>query len=147
MSSRAASWGPGTLHTDVKRTPKLPWPSLSSSAGRVGRSLWCVSPKVLESYVGEYQFETLNNRIFIVTREGDKLFVQEPGRPRFQVFAESETKFFLKDRTWRLVFTKSEGQAAQLKIVQGDRPFPRRGSNKNLLRRHWWETLRAKKIK
>jgi len=82
-----------------------------------------VSPKVLESYVGKYQFETLNNRIFIVTREGDKLFVEEPGSPRFQVLAESETKFFLKDRTWMLVFTKREGQAAELSIVEGNATF------------------------
>ena len=27
-------------------------------------------PKILESYVGQYQFETLENRIFTVTREG-----------------------------------------------------------------------------
>jgi len=78
-----------------------------------------VSPKVLESYVGKYQFETLDNRIFTVTHDGDKLFVQETGRPRREVFAESETKFFLKDRTWMLVFTKREGQAAELSIVEG----------------------------
>lgn len=82
-----------------------------------------VSPKVLESYVGKYQFETLNNRVFTVTREGDKLFAQEPGGRRFEVFAESETKFFLKDRTWMLVFTKREGQAAELSIVQGKDSF------------------------
>jgi CubicO group peptidase (beta-lactamase class C family) len=82
-----------------------------------------VDPKILETYVGTYQFETLNNRIFIVTREGDKLFVQETGRP-FEVFAESETKFFLKDRTWMLVFSKREGQAAELSIVEGKYTFP-----------------------
>jgi len=82
-----------------------------------------VSPKVLESYVGKYQFETLDNRIFTVTSEGDKLFVQESGKP-FQVFAESETKFFLKDRTWMLVFTKRESQAAELSIVEGKYTFP-----------------------
>ena len=65
-----------------------------------------------------------DNRIFIVTREGDKLFVQETGRPRFQVLAESETKFFLKTRTWMLVFTKREGQAAELSIVEGNNTFP-----------------------
>jgi hypothetical protein len=83
-----------------------------------------VSPKVLESYVGKYQFETLNDRIFIVMREGDKLFVEETGSPRFQVLAESETKFFLKDRTWMLVFSKREDQAAELSIVQGKSTFP-----------------------
>lgn len=82
-----------------------------------------VSPEVLESYVGQYQFETLNNRIFIVTREGDKLFVQETGKP-FQVWAESETKFFLKDRPWMLVFTRREGQPAGLSIVQGQNTYP-----------------------
>jgi hypothetical protein len=81
-----------------------------------------VSPKILESYVGKYQFESLNNRIFAVTSEGDQLFVQETG-PRYQVFAESETKFFLKDRTWMLVFTKREGQPAELSIVEGQNSF------------------------
>jgi CubicO group peptidase (beta-lactamase class C family) len=82
-----------------------------------------VDPKVLESYVGKYQFETLNNRVFTVTSEGDKLFVQETAGRRFQVLAESETKFFLKDRTWMLVFTKREGQAAELSIVEGKDAF------------------------
>jgi hypothetical protein len=40
-----------------------------------------VDPKVLESYVGQYQFEALENRIFTVTREGDRLFVPFPARP------------------------------------------------------------------
>ncbi|HWW74858.1 MAG TPA: serine hydrolase [Pyrinomonadaceae bacterium] len=82
-----------------------------------------VSPEVLKSYVGKYQFETLNNRVFTVTSEGDELFVEEAGRPRFEVFAESETKFFLKTRTWMLVFTKREGQAAELSIVEGNNTF------------------------
>lgn len=88
-----------------------------------------VSPKVLESYVGKYQFETLNNRIFIVTREGDQLLVQEPGRPSFQVFAESETKFFLKTRTWSLVFSKREGQPVELSIVEGKASYPSKRIN------------------
>jgi hypothetical protein len=83
-----------------------------------------VSPKVIESYVGKYQFETLNNRIFNVTCEGDKLFVEETDGSRFQVFAESETKFFVKARTWMLAFTKREGQAAELSIVEGKYTFP-----------------------
>jgi CubicO group peptidase (beta-lactamase class C family) len=90
------------------------------ASGKVAIS---VSPQVLESYVGKYQFETLGNRIFNITREGDKLFVQETGKP-FQVFAESDTRFFLKDRTWSLVFTKRENQAAELSIVEGQASFP-----------------------
>jgi CubicO group peptidase (beta-lactamase class C family) len=82
-----------------------------------------VDPKVLESYAGKYQFETLNNRVFTVTSEGDNLFFQETPGPRFEVFAESETKFFLKTRTWSLVFTKLEGQAPELSIVEGKNTF------------------------
>ncbi|HEX6126536.1 MAG TPA: serine hydrolase domain-containing protein [Pyrinomonadaceae bacterium] len=97
------------------------WIAKRRASGKVAIK---VSPEVLESYVGEYQFETLRNRIFIVTREGDKLLVQEPPGKGFQVFAESETKFFLKDRTWGLEFTpKSGAQPAQLKIVQGKDAF------------------------
>ena len=88
-----------------------------------GKVAIAVSPDVLESYVGKYQFETLGNRIFTVTREGNELFVQETG-PRYHVFAESETKFFLKDRTWMLVFTKREGQPAELSIVEGQATYP-----------------------
>ena len=96
------------------------WIEQRRANGKVAIS---VSPKVLESYVGTYQFETLGNRIFSVTREGDELFFQEKG-PRYRVFAESETKFFLKDRTWMLVFTKREGQPAEMSIVEGQASYP-----------------------
>lgn len=101
-------------------TASAKWIEQRRASGKVAIA---VSPKVLESYVGSYQFETLGNRIFNIIREGDKLFVQEKGKP-FQVFAESQTKFFLKDRTWMLVFTKREGQPADLSIVEGQNTYP-----------------------
>jgi len=102
------------------QTAVAKWIEQRRANGKVAIS---VSPNILESYVGSYQFESLGNRIFNVTRDGDKLFVQETG-PRYQVFAESETKFFLKDRTWMLVFTKREGQPAELSIVEGKASYP-----------------------
>ena len=84
-----------------------------------------VDPKVLETYVGEYQFETLNNRIYTITREGDKLFVTEAGGSgKKELYAESESSFFLKTRPYVFVFTTAEGQAAQLKIVSGQSTYP-----------------------
>lgn len=83
-----------------------------------------LSPKILESYVGKYRFETLNDRIFTVTREGDKLFVQEAGGSKFEVFPEAKNKFFVKTRTWVLVFSQRAGQPAELSIVQGQSTFP-----------------------
>ena len=84
-----------------------------------GKTAIRVDPKVLESYVGQYQFEKLGNRIFIITSEGDKLFVQQTGGSRMEMLAESETRFFSKIRRWMLVFTKTEGRPAELSIVEG----------------------------
>lgn len=88
-----------------------------------GRIAIRVDPKILDSYVGQYQFETLGNQIFTITREGDRLFVSTKG-PRVELFAESEARFFLKIRPYLFVFTRAEGQAPQLTIVQGEHSFP-----------------------
>ena len=80
-----------------------------------------VDPKVLESYVGQYQFETLQNRISTVTREGDRLFVTLPSKT--ELFPESESKFFLKTRPYKFVFTRADGPAAQLEVVEGGATF------------------------
>jgi CubicO group peptidase (beta-lactamase class C family) len=82
-----------------------------------------VPPDILESYVGEYQFETLDNRIFTITRNGDSLSVKSTQGPRLELFAESESTFFSKIRTYRFVFTRSEGHRPQLQIVEGDQTF------------------------
>ena len=80
-----------------------------------------VDPRILDSYAGEYQFETLDNRIFTVMREGGKLFFTSTGGSgRMELLAESESTFFLKIRPYVFVFTTAEGQPPQLKIVQGD---------------------------
>jgi CubicO group peptidase (beta-lactamase class C family) len=79
-----------------------------------------VDPRILDSYAGEYQFETLGNRIYTFMREGGKLFFTENGSSKgTQLFAESESTFFLKDRPYVFVFTSAESQAPQLKIVEG----------------------------
>jgi CubicO group peptidase (beta-lactamase class C family) len=80
-----------------------------------------VDPTVLESYVGQYQFETLQNRVFTVTREGDTLFVTLPSKT--ELFPESESRFFLKTRPYKFVFTKADGQAVQMEIVEGGETY------------------------
>jgi hypothetical protein len=49
--------------------------------------------EILDSYVGQYQFEELENRIYTITRDGDRLLFNAPGGPRMELFAESETTF------------------------------------------------------
>jgi CubicO group peptidase (beta-lactamase class C family) len=83
-----------------------------------------VDPRILDSYVGEYQFETLDNRLYTFMREGGTLFFTEArSSKRTELFAESESTFFLKDRPCVFVFTTAEGQAPQLKIVEGPNTY------------------------
>ena len=77
-----------------------------------------VAPEILEAYVGRYQFERLDNRIYTVTRDDGRLLFDG-----MELFAESESKFFLKIRPYRLIFTKAEGQPPQLEIVEGDETY------------------------
>jgi len=79
-----------------------------------------VDPKILERYAGEYQFDKLGNRIYTFWPENGKLFFKSGTGSNWQLFAESETTFFLKDRPYVFVFTAAEGQPAQLKIVEGN---------------------------
>jgi CubicO group peptidase (beta-lactamase class C family) len=82
-----------------------------------------VRTEILDSYVGQYQFEELENRIYTVTRDGGRLLFNGPGGPKLELFAESETKFFLKIRPYRLLFTRPEGQPPQLTITQDEYTF------------------------
>jgi serine-type D-Ala-D-Ala carboxypeptidase/endopeptidase len=61
-----------------------------------------VEAAVLERYVGEYEL-TPTFKI-TVTREGSRLFVQATGQPRFEIFAQSESEFFLKVVDARITF-------------------------------------------
>jgi hypothetical protein len=88
-----------------------------------GRVAIAVDPDILETYVGQYQFEALDNRIYTVTRDGDRLFFSIPQGPTMELFAESESRFFLKIRPYLLVFTRPEGQRPQLEITQDDETF------------------------
>src|SRR5262245_11416337 len=77
-----------------------------------------VATDILDSYVGRYQFEALENRIYSVSRDGDQLFFAGPNGRTMELYAESETAFFLKIRPYVLYFRKAEGQRPQLDIVQ-----------------------------
>jgi hypothetical protein len=77
-----------------------------------------VDPAILEAYVGRYRFETLDNRVYTITREGDRLYSSASGSKR-ELFAESPTTFFLKIRPYKFVFSRSAGEPARLEIVEG----------------------------
>ncbi len=77
-----------------------------------------VTPDLLNEYTGKYD---LGEGTFLtITAEGNRIFGQETGFARFEMFAESETGFFLKGRERKIVFEKdASGKVVGLVLTQG----------------------------
>ena len=76
-----------------------------------------VDPEILETYVGQYQYIEPLDRIVTVTREGDRLFVDIPKDFRSELFAESESKFFLKIAPRQVTFVRQEGRVTGFELA------------------------------
>ncbi len=77
-----------------------------------------VSPKIYDSYVGQYELAP-NFTLTIIAEEG-KLMAQATGQPQLELFPESETKFFLIVAAAEITFVKDEkGQVTHLILRQG----------------------------
>ena len=77
-----------------------------------------VPADALEQYVGDYQLTPAIT--FTITREDNKLFLSIIGQPKMQLFAESDTKFFLKVVDAQVTFVKdTDGKVTQLLFQQG----------------------------
>ena len=65
-----------------------------------------VSPEIFDEYVGEYAFTpALSIRD---SRVGDRFFVQPTGQTRREVFASSETNFFMQRGNASITFGRDE---------------------------------------
>ena len=79
--------------------------------------------KILDRYVGSYQLAP--SAILAISREGDQLFVQLTGQPKFPLYPESERKFFLKVVDAQITFdTDAQGKTTQAVLHQGGRDMP-----------------------
>lgn len=77
-----------------------------------------VAPAILEKYVGTY--ELMPNFSIVMTVENGQLMTQATGQPKFPLFAESETKFFLKVVDAEVEFHKNDkGEVEYLVLHQG----------------------------
>jgi len=82
-----------------------------------------VDPAILDRYVGKYELSP--SFALTVTREDDRIFAQATGQPRFEIFAESETEFFLEVVDAQITFVVGAGGAAESLILhQGGRDMP-----------------------
>jgi CubicO group peptidase (beta-lactamase class C family) len=76
-----------------------------------------VEPKLFDGFVGRY--ELVPSFVLTVTREGDHLFVQATGQPKFEVFAEGPKDYFYKVVDAQITFeTDAEGRATALVLHQ-----------------------------
>lgn len=83
-----------------------------------------IDPRLLDFYTGRYQLAP--NRILEITRDGERLFAQVFAQaivgPRFEMFAESEKRFFVKVTGSQIVFeTGTDGRATSLMMHRADR--------------------------
>jgi len=76
-----------------------------------------VDPAIYDRYVGRYDY---GSAVMTVSRQGDKLMTRITGQPTFELFPESETKFFLKVVDAQVEFVVDEqGVCVAVKHTQG----------------------------
>lgn len=78
-----------------------------------------VDPKILNSYAGVYEISPTFS--ITVTADGARLFGHATGQERFEMFAESETEFFLKVTDAQVRFTKEDSGKPGLVLIQNGR--------------------------
>jgi len=77
-----------------------------------------VDPKILDAYVGEYEIKP--GVIITVVKESGHLVAQLTGQPQFDLFPESENKFFLKVVDAQITFVRNDSsQVSHLVLHQG----------------------------
>jgi len=92
------------------------------NGGKPAHTEIAVDPKILDGYVGVYQF--VGNKVFKVTRDGAQLSTQMTGQPAIPVFAESKTEFFVKVVDAQLTFNPGpDGVAQSVVLHQGGQDF------------------------
>lgn len=79
-----------------------------------------VPDQVLSRLAGEYRYPHPKGK-FVITHENGKLFAKRNAEEKVEMFAESETKFFLKSEDVQFSFTRdAKGDTSGVVIDQGD---------------------------
>ena len=80
-----------------------------------------VPAKVLQTYAGEYELEPGKSLTFKVDDQGILWGGPNPDKPH-QVYAETQTKFFLKTAPIQLTFKTEKGKVTGLMVQEGTGP-------------------------
>lgn len=82
------------------------------------RKAIAVPSSILDNYTGEYQL--LPTTVAVITNEGGKLFFKIDGQPTLELFAETETDFFMKSVDAQVTFVKdAAGKVVRMQFRQG----------------------------
>lgn len=82
-----------------------------------------IEPSKFDNYIGRY----LVNETFslVVTRDGNRLYIQGTGELRAELFAEGDDRFFLRDINAEIKFeTDAGGRARSMAITQDGKTVP-----------------------
>ncbi|HKO96024.1 MAG TPA: serine hydrolase [Pyrinomonadaceae bacterium] len=73
--------------------------------------------KIFDAYVGEYQLAP--NFVITILREGDQFFAKATGQGKLEIFAETESDFFITALDAQITFVKDDkGQVTHLVLHQ-----------------------------
>ncbi|HVT38877.1 MAG TPA: serine hydrolase [Gemmatimonadaceae bacterium] len=110
LANSSASIDDIALHLLDPRSPLAQAPAAPKPRVEIA-----LDPAMLDRYVGDY--ELVPSFHIVITREGAALFAQATDQPKFQLFAESETNFFLKVVDAQVTFVKDAGGAATTLVL------------------------------
>ncbi len=82
-----------------------------------------VDPALFDDYAGKY--DGGNGLMIVITREGDKMYMQAATMPKYQLHAASDTEYFTEEAKARFTFKKDEsGKISQVEINFGGQIIP-----------------------
>ena len=84
-----------------------------------------VDPRLYDAYAGRYELPI--GATLAISRERDRLFVDASGHGKMELFAESETKFFLQSMNVQVTFFRGAGgRVDRLSVRQDHQEMPAR---------------------
>jgi len=100
------------LHQGGRNTPGK---RIGDADAAKERKQIAVAATVLERYIGRYKLAP--NFVITITREGEQLFLQATGQPKFPMFAEAEHDFFLRAVDAQVTFVDDGGGKARSLVL------------------------------
>jgi len=77
-----------------------------------------VAPAVFDKLAGKYDMG--NSSFFVISKDGEKLILQIPNQPQYQLLPASETEYFMKESSVRIKFKANDAGITDTMILDID---------------------------